>query len=140
VVFAAVAGELLPEVMKAHNVLGVILGFTLGVLAMLGLRRFSERRAAHTKPGAAAAGSFVLTVGADVLIDGLLLGVSFAAGERVGDKTRFQNFTPLGTWLTIVPVEGVGFREGKTSCLSAFLPVPNEPTFNWDSAVSPSQI
>lgn len=84
VVFAAVAGELLPEVMKAHTPLGVILGFALGVMAMLGLRRFSERRAAHTKPGLVAAGSFVLTVGADVLIDGLLLGVSFAAGERVG--------------------------------------------------------
>ena len=59
VVFAAVACELLPEVMKAHNALGVTLGFTLGVLAMLELRRFPERRAAHTKPGAAAE-SFVL--------------------------------------------------------------------------------
>lgn len=60
------AGELLLEVMKAHMPLGVILGFPLGVTAMLGLRRFSERQAMHTKPGAVVAGSFVLTVGADV--------------------------------------------------------------------------
>ena len=60
------AGELLPEVMKAHMPLGVILDFALGVTAMLGLRWFSERSATHAKPGAVAAGSFVLTVGANV--------------------------------------------------------------------------
>ena len=52
--------------------------------------------------------------------------------KDIGGKTRSQDFTPLGTWLTIVPVEGIGFREEKTLCLSAFLLVPNKPSFNWD--------
>ena len=70
----------------------------------------------------------------DVAVLALLTLVkeNLAGGEVKGDKTRFQDFTPLGTWLTIVPFEGIGFSKGKTSCLSAFLPVPNEPSFSWD--------
>ena len=56
----------------------------------------------------------------------------FKQAVRDGGKTRSQNFTPLGTWLTIVPVEGIIFREEKTLCLSAFLLVPNKPSFIWD--------
>ena len=78
------AGELLPEVMKVHTPLGVILSFALGIMDMLGLRRFSEGLAVHTKSSAVAAGTCVLTLDVDVLVDRLTLGVSFASGKRGG--------------------------------------------------------
>ncbi|GGR27170.1 ZIP family metal transporter [Deinococcus ruber] len=82
VVFAAVAGELLPEITKGHQPLGVVIGFVLGVLVMLGVRQFAERL--ERQPGSAGSVSLIAAVGIDVFIDGLLIGVGFAAGARVG--------------------------------------------------------
>ncbi|WP_135230442.1 ZIP family metal transporter [Deinococcus fonticola] len=88
VVLAAVAGELLPAITKGHQPLGVVIGFTIGVLTMLGVKQLAghlesraERQAEATQGGNT---SLLAVVGIDVLIDGLLIGVGFAAGERVG--------------------------------------------------------
>ncbi|TSA85499.1 transporter [Deinococcus detaillensis] len=90
VVFAAVAGELLPQITKGHQPLGVVIGFALGVGVMLAVRalvgRLDPEEAEETDGEAAprAATGLLAAVGIDVLIDGLLIGVGFAAGERVG--------------------------------------------------------
>lgn len=93
VVMAAVAGELLPEISKGHQPLGLVIGFALGLVIMLLIRQVAERfegREADRElevTGRPALGmNFALigVVGIDVLIDGLLIGVGFAAGERVG--------------------------------------------------------
>lgn len=81
VVFAAVAGELLPRELEEHRPLPVVFGFAAGVALMLVVRRLAEGKgtgAAGGSPGLAA------TVGIDVLIDGLLVGVGFAAGAETG--------------------------------------------------------
>ncbi|MDT8305528.1 MAG: transporter [Anaerolineae bacterium] len=92
-VFAAVASELLPQISAEHNNLAVVLGFTAGVALMLGTKWFLERMVGRAAHGPAAAGEgapgarttgLVVTVAIDVLIDGLLIGVGFAAGEEVG--------------------------------------------------------
>ena len=57
-----------------------------------------------------------------------------------GVETRSQNFSTLGTWLTIVPVEGIGSGEGKISCLSAFPPVPYKPPFSRDRVDAPAHL
>ena len=83
VVFAAVAGELLPEITATHDVTGVTAGFAIGIALMLVMRKLTE-------PAARPAGrdlnpkGLVITVGVDLLIDGLLVGIGFAAGAEVG--------------------------------------------------------
>lgn len=85
VVFAAVAGELLPEITKGHQPVGVVIGFVIGVLTMLAVRQFAERREQRdeARPGTGTVG-LLLLVGIDMFIDGLLIGVGFAAGAKVG--------------------------------------------------------
>ncbi|WP_170977294.1 ZIP family metal transporter [Halorussus salinisoli] len=84
VVFAAVAAELLPDVhTRAPSV--VVVGFALGVVAMLGIHRLSkyvEKRGIGGK--LAGASSLLITVSIDMLIDGVLIGVSFLAEAATG--------------------------------------------------------
>lgn len=41
-VVAVVAGELLPQVGRTHNLWGIVIGFVAGVAVMLGVQRFAE--------------------------------------------------------------------------------------------------
>lgn len=99
VVFAAVASELLPEISAEHNNIAVIGGFAAGVGLMLGIKWLLTRTVGHAGhgPGATVEGvghgeeveaesslGLVVTVAVDIVIDGLLIGVGFAAGEEVG--------------------------------------------------------
>lgn len=75
VVFAAAAGEILPD-LKHHGFWPVVLGAVAGVAAMLGVKGLES--SARGSLGLLAA------VGVDVFIDGLVLGLGFAAGQREG--------------------------------------------------------
>ncbi len=85
VVFSVVAVELLPDIVKRHVPWEIGLGFSLGVAAMLGLRALAE---GTEKGESEAAGTvpwgLVVGIGVDVLVDGLLLGIVFAAGPKAG--------------------------------------------------------
>jgi ZIP family zinc transporter len=84
VVFAVVAVELLPDLRKRHDPWEIALSFGLGVAVMLGLRRLTgEGEAGGGEEGGWSWG-MLFAVGVDLLIDGLLLGVGFAAGAREG--------------------------------------------------------
>ena len=76
VVFAAAAGELLPDIKHRQPVWAVILGGAAGILLMLLLKRLGE----------ASKGTFglVVMVAIDIFIDGLVLGIGFAAGAKQG--------------------------------------------------------
>ncbi|WP_336807558.1 transporter [Fulvimonas yonginensis] len=80
VVFSALAVEILPDIMHRRAPLAVLGGFAAGVLLMLGLRIAGCRmeKVSHSPIG------MTLVVGTDVLIDGLLIGIAFAAGAREG--------------------------------------------------------
>ena len=88
VVFAAVATELIPEIRKDHEPLGLVVGFVIGVIVMLGIRWFFERGGSIEETSSETQSdnpsSLIAAVGIDVLIDGILIGVGFAAGERAG--------------------------------------------------------
>ncbi len=99
VVFSVVAVELLPEIQRRAAAGGapvrdVVLGFALGIGTMLAVDKVLDRirggeDAAHDGPVAPAARgagglSLLVAVGVDFLLDGLLLGVGFAAGARIG--------------------------------------------------------
>ncbi len=90
VVFAAVAGELLPRELDEHHPLPFVLGFAAGIALMLAIRAITER--SEAKPGTSGSGgatSLILTVGVDLLIDGLLVGIGFAAGTETGILITF---------------------------------------------------
>ena len=98
VVFSVVAVEILPDVVRLHNPWLTVLGFSLGIGLMLLIRRFTESpedssSSGELNPGSATPTSqpagtfpvaFLLAIGVDLFIDGLLLGVGFAAGAKEG--------------------------------------------------------
>lgn len=76
VVFAAAAGELLPDLKHQGHTLWVAVGGGLGVATMLGVKAVSARM--H------GASSFAIVTAIDVLIDGVVLGIAFVAGMKAG--------------------------------------------------------
>lgn len=87
VVFSVVAVELLPDIVKNHNPIEVASGFSLGILTMLSVKFFSEkfeRNVEETKTQSALPMGLLVALGIDLSIDGLLLGVGFAAGNNEG--------------------------------------------------------
>jgi zinc transporter, ZIP family len=87
VVFSVVAVELLPDIRSQHEAyVQVVVGFVLGVASMLAVKAFShklEERDDETPLGLLAG------VGVDILLDGFLIGVSFAAGTQEGMLLTF---------------------------------------------------
>lgn len=82
IVFAATALELLPQE-RTHAAPPIVLGFALGIALMLGVRRLSDW--IESRAGARRLPVGLLAVTAlDLAIDGLVLGMAFAAGEKTG--------------------------------------------------------
>jgi ZIP family zinc transporter len=84
VVTAAVAAELLPDVHEEAPEV-VVLGFALGVVAMLSIHQLSKRIEKRDIGGPfAGAAGLLITVGIDMLVDGVLIGVTFLRGGGAG--------------------------------------------------------
>ena len=90
VVFSVVAVELLPDITRVHDPFEIGWTFAAGVALMLLIALLEKRlERSATMSGAAVpmAGANVgqiVGVGVDVLLDGLLIGVAFAAGAKQG--------------------------------------------------------
>lgn len=82
VIFSVVAVEILPDVTHKTKPLFVAIGFSLGVLAML-LLRVGTRKAKGDDKGNSP-GTLLGAIAVDVFIDGFLLGIGFATGQRQG--------------------------------------------------------
>ena len=96
VVFSVVAVELLPDIVRQHSPLQIVLGFGLGIALMLGVRAGTRRLA--SKPAGVTSSEvnstrlpwgLLLGIGVDIAIDGLLLGIGFAAGGKEGVLLAF---------------------------------------------------
>lgn len=81
VVFAALAVELLPDVVHERAPVAAMIGFALGTALMLLLRQLTEK---GDKQEARSTLSLIAPVGIDITIDGLLIGIGFAAGAKEG--------------------------------------------------------
>lgn len=86
VVFSIVAVELLPGIIKKHLPLEVLIGFGSGIGLMFLIEKLTKKNLAvkDTANNGAAAKGFLITLGVDITVDGLLLGIGFAAGEEQG--------------------------------------------------------
>lgn len=83
VVFSVVGVEILPDIIKNHSPVLTISGFVPGLLVMLAVRKLTEGKEKITASGVIPWG-LLTGVGVDILIDGLLLGTGFAAGNTEG--------------------------------------------------------
>jgi len=113
-VFAAVATEILPDIMHQRDPLATVIGFAAGVGLMLAVKYFAEgggkkgtgaserpskdelKQTSQTENSAKAEKdpnesptSFLVTIGIDLLLDGLLIGIAFAAGAKKGFLLTF---------------------------------------------------
>jgi len=97
VVFAVTAVEIIPDLLREHQPLETVIGFALGVLAMLGLRSLTHQDeqlmgadfpagtvVADAQDGPKLPLTMLVGVGVDVVVDGLLIGIGFAAGAKEG--------------------------------------------------------
>lgn len=88
VVFSVVAVEILPDIIKVHKPLQICIGFSLGIILMLVLRHFlegaEEKHEAKEELLSKISFAFLIAIVTDILIDGLLLGIGFAAGKKEG--------------------------------------------------------
>lgn len=86
VVFSVVAVELLPDIVKTHAPLPLIIGFSLGFFLMVGIRKLTEavqeKQVASLGKGLPV--GILAGVAVDIFIDGLLLGIGFSAGNTEG--------------------------------------------------------
>jgi zinc transporter, ZIP family len=83
-VFAAVAVELLPDLVSKHAPLATIVGFSVGVALMLAIRAFTSKREQEGKEQERGIAGLVTAVGVDITLDGLLIGIGFVAGAKQG--------------------------------------------------------
>ncbi|MBP7173137.1 MAG: transporter [Cloacibacterium sp.] len=92
VVFSVVAVEILPDVVKEHEPVYVIIGFSLGLFTMLMIERFTkpkEVESAEMENDNLLPIGLLVAISVDVFIDGLLLGISFSAGSKEGMLLAF---------------------------------------------------
>ncbi|MEJ2719770.1 MAG: transporter [bacterium] len=85
IVFSAVGVEVLPDVIHRRDPFPAAIGFAVGVASMLSIRALS--RWAESRSGSAGRGkpwALLAAVAVDVIVDGLLIGVGFAVGQRQG--------------------------------------------------------
>lgn len=87
VVFSVVSVEILPDMVRIHNTVALVAGFIIGIAAMLLIKRLTadlERDLGNLRGKNLLPWGLLTGVGIDLLLDGILLGVGFAAGAKEG--------------------------------------------------------
>jgi ZIP family zinc transporter len=76
IVFAAAAGELLPEVMASPDAMPIFVGGVVGIVVTWLIKRVEQNFHGSV--------SFVVTVAVDLLVDGTIIGMAFVTGTHQG--------------------------------------------------------
>ena len=99
IVFSVVAVELLPDVMREHNVWATSIGFALGVALMIGIKKLTahgeEESSSEALTENKVSKALLAAVGVDILLDGFLLGLGFVAGAKEGKLLALALTTEL---------------------------------------------
>lgn len=75
-IFASVAAQLVPELLKSDLKWDIGIGFALGVAAMLGIRHFNEGSSSNL--------GLIVGFGLDLWIDGMVIGLAFLVSKESG--------------------------------------------------------
>ncbi|CAN5405445.1 membrane protein [soil metagenome] len=89
VVFAAVALEMGPDLLKRHESLSTAVGFSIGVALLVGIGVLTEKKGPDSKAEeregkTATSVTYLVTVATDLFVDGLMIGIGFIAGAKAG--------------------------------------------------------
>ncbi len=84
VLFCALATELLPDVLHRRLPWITLGGFALGVGVMLIMKHFTEKFGQKGITKTSQPISLIATLGVDIALDGVLIGVGFSAGQKQG--------------------------------------------------------
>lgn len=85
VVFSVVAVELLPDVVKTHAPVPLVVGFSVGFVAMIGEEGYTRKKSSsNAESGNKIPWSLMIVIAVDIFIDCLLLGIAFNAGNSEG--------------------------------------------------------
>ena len=84
VIFCVLATELLPDLLHRRMPLVTVIGFSLGVATMLGLKFYAERAESKKTSSGNLSSTMVVAMGIDIALDGMLIGLGFAAGQKQG--------------------------------------------------------
>lgn len=120
-VFAAVSSGILTEVLKAHDVIPTVVGFSLGVVVMIGMKWLVERGGHPGFNEEDTPWSLVITAGVDYLVDGLLIGIGFGIGARAGGLLTFA-LTVEGLFLALAVISALTrhrFRWSRLALISS---------------------
>lgn len=82
VIFCVLATELLPDLVHRRMPWVTVAGFSIGVAVMLTLKWLGDRKGDGDSDTDTR--GMMTAMGVDVVLDGMLIGLSFAAGERQG--------------------------------------------------------
>ncbi|MCE4226293.1 transporter [Methylobacterium sp. C25] len=117
VVFAAAAGEILPDLKHAGSPWATLVGGAIGVAAMLLVKSIGKRAKGPV--------GLMSVTGIDILVDGLVLGIAFAAGAKAGILlTVALTIEVLFLGLTVAnELGGSGTSKGRVVGLTAGLVV-----------------
>ncbi|WP_027376052.1 ZIP family metal transporter [Kaistella palustris] len=84
VVFSVVAVEILPDVIKIHKAVQTIIGFALGFLLMIFVKKLTSKSDTIENSSGNIPWGLLIAIGVDIFIDGLLLGIAFHVGNTAG--------------------------------------------------------
>lgn len=89
VLFAALSTELIPDLVHRRLPWVTLAGFSAGVLLMLAVKHLAELAGQRRVTTTTGSKSLIATLGVDILIDGLLIGMGFAVGQSQGMLLTF---------------------------------------------------
>lgn len=85
IIFAAVATELVPSLVAGPSWVAMAIGFTLGVVFMLGIRAVAQGEDDESQGAAPKIPvGMIAAIGTDLFIDGLLVALALGVGEQGG--------------------------------------------------------
>jgi zinc transporter, ZIP family len=107
-VLAAVASNVIPEVERMGTLTGVISGFVVGGLIMIGLKSVVVRVEREEKRGRGLPVGLAAAAAVDTLLDGVIIGAGFSVDQQLGTLLVIA----LGLELFFLTLSvGVEFRE-----------------------------
>jgi ZIP family zinc transporter len=84
VLLCVLSTELLPDLVHRKMPWVTLLGFTLGVIVMLLVKHFAENFGQKGLIKSQQPTSLIVILGLDIALDGLIIGLGFAAGKKQG--------------------------------------------------------